>query len=174
MVGWFGGKLSWHNRINIPAFAWRDWGKPGKYQSILPGVPAKIRTKHIPNTSLAHYRSTNLLGKSNVATRALSVLDVLDHEIHLNDIQKLWWIWGSHIAVVMKICLLCTAVKVNRKFGRTYRFHLQCWRLSQSRNRHEAGNKQRNVRRLSPDCTASHPRRLLCSWVRENALRPYY
>jgi hypothetical protein len=34
-------------------------------------------------------------------------------------------------------------LKVNQRFGETYRLHLQGWRLSQARNHHEAGSKQR-------------------------------
>jgi hypothetical protein len=35
----------------------------------------------------------------------------------------------------------CSPLKVNRSFGTTCRLHLQCRRISQARNQHEAGSK---------------------------------
>jgi hypothetical protein len=37
----------------------------------------------------------------------------------------------------------CSPVKVNRRFGRTYRLHLEGRRVSQARNQHVAGSQQR-------------------------------
>jgi hypothetical protein len=50
-------------------------------------------------------------------------------------------------AVVMKISIFwditpCSPLKVNRRFGETYRLHLQGRRVSQKRNQSEAGSKQ--------------------------------
>jgi ethanolamine ammonia-lyase large subunit len=35
---------------------------------------------------------------------------------------------------------LCSALKINRRIGRKYRFHLQCRRMNQTRSKREAGN----------------------------------
>jgi hypothetical protein len=50
-------------------------------------------------------------------------------------------------AVVMKSIIfwdisLCSTLKVNRRFGGTYRFHLQVRRISRAWNQREAGGKQ--------------------------------
>jgi hypothetical protein len=39
----------------------------------------------------------------------------------------------------------CSPLKVNRRFGGTYRLHLQGPRISQARNQREAGGEQSSV-----------------------------
>jgi hypothetical protein len=39
----------------------------------------------------------------------------------------------------------CSSVKVNQRFGGTYRLHLQGQKVSQARNKHEAGSKQSSL-----------------------------
>jgi hypothetical protein len=74
------GQLPWNGEIYWPAqvisanclyflddphtilvFVWRDWGKPWRLSVRIAGVPAKIQTEHLPNTSLEHYHYTNKL-----------------------------------------------------------------------------------------------------------------
>jgi hypothetical protein len=63
--------------------------------------------------------------------------------------------WTSHVgfevltAVVMKSSVFwditpCSPLKVSRRFGWTCRLHLQGRRISEARNKHVAGGKQRN------------------------------
>jgi hypothetical protein len=40
---------------DIPAFAWRDWGKQRKLSIKIDGVPAEIRTRHLSNASRECY-----------------------------------------------------------------------------------------------------------------------
>jgi hypothetical protein len=57
-----GRKRSWHNRGIIPAFAWRDWGKPRHISVTIAHVLAEIRTQRLLNTSQERYRCVKLLG----------------------------------------------------------------------------------------------------------------
>jgi hypothetical protein len=65
-----GRKWSWHNQVFILEFAWRNRGKTRKTLvnsqrpswnsnwtplKTLAGMPAKIQTQHLPNTSDKHY-----------------------------------------------------------------------------------------------------------------------
>lgn len=49
MIEWVGHGLLW-NRTNIPAFAWRNWGRLRKFLVRTVDVPAKIRSWHPPST----------------------------------------------------------------------------------------------------------------------------
>jgi hypothetical protein len=57
-------KRSWPSRgtHTIPKFFWRDWGIPWKASVTVAGVPPKIRTVDLPNTSLETYCYSNPLG----------------------------------------------------------------------------------------------------------------
>jgi hypothetical protein len=49
---------SWPKRGAIPAFTWRDRGKPRETAVGIAGIPADIQTEHLQNTE--HYRCANL------------------------------------------------------------------------------------------------------------------
>jgi hypothetical protein len=56
----------------------------------------------------------------------------------------------------------CSSLKVNRRFGGTYRLHLQCRRISQARNQREVGGKdsfQLTTRRYIPEDSTLHNHR---------------
>lgn len=57
MVNWkgFGRKRPWYIQGTILEYALRDWGKPRNISAMTAGVPAKIRTWHLRNTSLDCY-----------------------------------------------------------------------------------------------------------------------
>jgi hypothetical protein len=44
----------------VSQFVWRDWGKLRKTSVRIAGVPAKTGTKYLLDTSLDHYRYSNL------------------------------------------------------------------------------------------------------------------
>jgi hypothetical protein len=48
-------KWSWPNQGTIPAFVWRNRGKPWKTSFRIAGVLAEIQIEHLLNTSLEHY-----------------------------------------------------------------------------------------------------------------------
>jgi hypothetical protein len=74
----------------------------------------------------------------------------------------------------------CSPLQVNRRFGRTYRLHLQVRRISQARNKHEAGGKiclrrdcsslkmEENIpqKRFPVDYTALYPKLFITAAVR--------
>jgi hypothetical protein len=73
---WFGKTRSWPNRCTIPAYEWRDWGKPRWASARMAYVPAQIRTEHLPNTSQKlcrdtitlssiKYRQAHIIGNGN-------------------------------------------------------------------------------------------------------------
>jgi hypothetical protein len=60
-------------------------------------------------------------------------------------------------AVALKTSIFCdvmprSPVSVNRRFGGTFRLHLEGWRVSQARNQHETGR-----RNISEDETPQNP-----------------
>jgi hypothetical protein len=108
---------------------------------------------------------------------------------HSNMNNKLLNNWPQHVgsevltAVVMKSTILwditpCSSLRVKRRFGGTYRLHLQGRKISRRRNQRESrwqvelcfypedGGDMflRNVSWLSTDYTASYPRRWHSSW----------
>jgi hypothetical protein len=56
----FGRKQSWPSPGTIQVFVWRDCEKPWKISVRMSSVPAKIRTDHLPSTSLERYLQTIL------------------------------------------------------------------------------------------------------------------
>jgi hypothetical protein len=67
MIEWLGNyelKKIWKEARTIPAFSWRDWGKPRNSSVGIARFPAKIRTENLSNTSLGRQRCTDLLGRS--------------------------------------------------------------------------------------------------------------
>jgi hypothetical protein len=60
---------------------------------------------------------------------------------------NLYSIWGSQSCEYEKFSILsdltpCSLLKANRRFGKTYRFHLQSRRKGHSRNQHLTGGKR--------------------------------
>jgi hypothetical protein len=60
-------------------------------------------------------------------------------------VESIWIKWRMFIELE-EFCLLgynaVYPLKFKRRFGRTYRLHLQNWRASQARNQHETGSKR--------------------------------
>jgi hypothetical protein len=48
-------KLSSFNRGTVPDFAWKGGVKQRKFSVSKAGVPAEIRTEHLPNTNLERH-----------------------------------------------------------------------------------------------------------------------
>jgi hypothetical protein len=61
----YGRKRPWSNRGTIPESTWRDWGIPRRVRTRKAGVPAEIRTEHLPDTSVEGYRCDSLLGNTS-------------------------------------------------------------------------------------------------------------
>jgi hypothetical protein len=75
----------------------------------------------------------------------LNLLTLVALYKYYTEMQEAWF--QVLTAVVVKNSVFwditpCSLLKVSRRFGRTYGFHLQNWRVSQARNRHEADSKQ--------------------------------
>jgi hypothetical protein len=58
----FAWKRFWRPRGTILKLAWRDWERRPKTSVRIAGVPAELRVKHRPNTSVGDYHFTTLLG----------------------------------------------------------------------------------------------------------------
>jgi hypothetical protein len=74
-------KRSWSKRGIIPAFSWRDRGKPRKTSARIANVQADLRNEHLPDMSQEQYLYNNTFGATDVYMCARSLYQNQEAEI---------------------------------------------------------------------------------------------